>query len=93
MNKLSNDILSNIKQLVDMLCHYLQWSNLSLWIKLKFEKHVWMKFMWFNLDLSKSDPRSYIFKDNDEIISLRNLSQQSKLVNISINGLNIKVIC
>ena len=55
MKNISNDIASTIKQLVDdvVIFHYSQYWIISWWIKLKFEKQIWMKIMSFNSDLNK----------------------------------------
>ena len=57
MNNLSKDIVSTIKQFVDNVLLSLITLNaktLSLWIKLIFEKQIWMNTMLFiNLDLNK----------------------------------------
>ena len=38
LNNLSNDVVSNIKQMMNSIFHCSQCQNLSLWNKLKFEK-------------------------------------------------------
>ena len=78
MNNLSNNIVSNIKQLVDDVLLSFITLTVKLWayilIKPKFENQIWMNTMSFiNSDLNKqAQALSYIFKDN-KIISLTNL--------------------